>query len=355
MREPKVSIEDLFLENGVSFKENSSGELLLDKCFNCGRANKMYVHKDTGAFICFRCNEKGGPIKLISKTLSVSFKQAFSMLFGEAPPENISLDDGEDLAVMISGITSRKKTFSSGAPDPIQWPYYMKPLDDNDSDPINYLVGRGLTKEIIKKLKLRHWSFGKRVVFPVEVEGKLMGYLARDYTGKQIPKVLNSKGNFRSFSIWNYDNVKNSDELVICEGAISAIKCGIDRSIALLGKVATEGQVELLKRLKPKKVFICLDIGTDSEQYKIYQQLCIYFPNRIYKVDMPEVKLYKCNCGKTLEISKKDLVCSFCSEKLDRKKIDSSEYKDAGDYTFEEMQKIISSAKPFPSGPMSWD
>lgn len=356
MREPKVSIEDLLLENGVSFRENSSGELLLDKCYNCGRSNKLYVQKETGAFICFRCNEKGGPVKLIAKTLSISFKSAFSLLFGAAPPENITEDDVGDLTVMISGIISKKKNVKAEVPSPISWPSYMKPLSEKDKDPINYLLGRGLTVEVINKLKLRHWDFCKRVVFPVEVNGNLMGYLARDYTGKQTPKVLNSKGNFRSFSIWNHDNVKGSQDLVICEGAISAIKCGVDRSVALLGKVATDGQIDLIKKLNPKRIYICLDVGTDEEQYKIYQQLCLYFPQKIYKIEMPEVRIYKCDaCGSKVEISKKDRSCLNCGVALDQKKIDSSEYKDAGDYTFEEMEKIIFSAKLFPSGPLNWD
>jgi hypothetical protein len=355
MRELNVNIEDLFIEKGISYKENSSGELLLDRCYNCGRSNKLYVHKETGAFICFRCNEKGGPVKLIAKTLSISFKSAFSLLFGSAPPENITEDDIGDLAVMISGIISRKSKVKSDKPSSIKWPDYIKPLREKDRDPMNYLLGRGLTPDIILKLKLRHWEFCKRVVFPVEINGELMGYLARDYTGKQSPKVLNSRGNFRSHSVWNYDNVKESPDLVICEGVVSAIKCGINRSIALLGKVATEGQIDLIKKLKPKRVYICLDVGTDEEQLKIYQQLCIYFPGKIYKVDMPKIKIYNCDsCKSKIEITDKSISCENCGAGLIESKVNSAEYKDAGDYSFDEIDRIIISSKRFPSGPLSW-
>ena len=348
-------ISEIFSEVGIAYAETSSGELLLDKCYNCGRSKKLYVHNESGAFICFRCNEKGGPVKLLSKCINISFKESFKILFGVAAPERVTDDLDDELSVMISGIIKGKSRSTQEKPSEIIRPYYMSDLKETDLEPINYLKSRGLTDDVIKKLKLWHWKQGKRFVFPVVVNGNLLGYLARDYTDKQIPKVLNSKGNFRSFSLWNHDNVIGSETLVICEGAISAIKCGIYRSIALLGKVATSGQIDLIKKLNPKRIVICLDIGTEEEQYKLFQQLCLYFPGRIYSIKFPKIRLVKCACGKKNQVSdgEKDPLCS-CGQKLSKQKIESSEYMDAGDYSFEYMDKLISEAKPFTGGPMIW-
>lgn len=356
MKKLKLRMSEAFSEIGVSFLETSSGELLLEKCYNCGRAKKLYVHDESGAFICFRCNEKGGPVKLLAKTANISFKEAFLILFGSSLPEKLDDEIGDDdLEIMISGIIKRSQNNTKPLPTEIQRPYFMSDLTEKDLEPVNYLKSRGINEKTLASLGLWHWKSAKRFVFPVIVEGKLFGYLARDYTNKQSPKVLNSKGNFRSFSVWNHDNVKGSDVLVICEGSISAIKCGITRAIALLGKVATSGQIDLIKKLNPKKIVFCLDIGTDAEQYKLFQQLCIYFPGRIYNVILPKTKLVICSCGEKLRVNDgiESLFCS-CGIKIKKEVINKSEYLDAGDYTEVEMDELIKEAKPFVGGPFSW-
>ena len=323
MEEKKLSIDlaQLLEDNGIKFKENSSGEMIMDSCYNCGRAKKLYVQKETGVFICFRCEEKGNAVKLIAKYLNISFKEASIKIFGKegnivATRDILLKEIDEPLVLSLGGLLKKQEPL----PGAIELAPEFETLTKNHKEAYSYLIGRGYSEEDIEKLKLKilpYASFNdawkslearlkkdlsgselkeaikkiailnERIVFPLYVDSQIVGYVARDFTGTKQPKVLNSSGNFRSFYVWNFDNVMDSPELLIFEGTTSAVKGGINRSIALLGKAMTKGQARLLKRIKAHKVYICLDVGTDKEVLSIYEALSIYFPGKIFNLRLP--------------------------------------------------------------------
>ena len=439
-KELKADIATILEEHGVKFRLTTTGELIMDSCWNCGRAKKMYVSSETGAFICFRCGVKGPPVVILQKYAGMDYKDAMKALYGKGEKEYAGIksieEDDEELVpdnfkLSLTGLMKFKKTTGDiSLPDPIELAPEFKILT-KDSNPVafQYLVKRGYTEEIIEDLKLytlpyatfqEAWSkleqkYGKenkktisdiakiqgRIVFPLYVDNQIMGYVARDYTGTKEPKVLNSVGNFRSFSIWNYDLSKESPELVVCEGTTSAVKCGHKRSIALLGKTATPGQIRLIRQTKAKKLYLCLDIGTEKEQAEIYKALAIYFPGKIFKLNLPpviEIKSREIDDGEVQSL--KDLFkvelfvdrdtklvhfpysgkgdiyrqsgvdpklpsdqkrekLSFYLEKHGQSHLEGllfwlmfeGEYKDSGDYSFEEMNEFIQLSTPFSGGP----
>lgn len=430
-----VDLAVLFDDHGVKYRENSSGQLIMDECYNCGRSKKLYVSKEKGLYTCFSCNEVGNPVKLVSKYLDISFKEASKLLYGTAGKINASPtkvaeeEDDAPLQFNLGGLTKKTSSSDLQMPEPLKMPPELKLLGPEHAVPYKYLTSRGYTPEDIEDLKLlvlpfatfnEAWNavesrlkkeglsgeklksevklvvrYFERIVFPVYVDYNVMGFVARDYTGTKQPKVLNSAGNFRSFSVWNYDNAKNSEEMVICEGTTSAVKCRVNRSIALLGKVATPGQVRLIKKTKAKKVYLCLDIGTDNEIEKLYKSLSMIYPGKVYNIQLPPVIIPKIKISEelitkvnatfavnwsyesegnklTIEYPEKNAILGklHISNKLpsDEKKdqfwkkikqfnlgedvesqlawvVFESEYKDAGDYTHEEMDYFISQAK----------
>lgn len=333
MEDKKLIIElDKFLEDhGIKFKENSTGELIMDQCYNCGRSKKLYVSKETGQFICFRCEEKGNAVKLVAKYLNLSYKEAAKKIYGKdakiyASPTKLQEEEeaNEPMVLSLGGLQKlRKNTGDLKLPDPLQLAPELKTLGPEHTEPFQYLISRGYTPEDIAQLKLlvlpfatfnEAWQavegrlkkqglsgeklksevknivrYHERIIFPVYVDYNVLGFVARDYTGNKQPKVLNSAGNFRSFSVWNFDNAKESEVLIICEGTTSAVKCGVTRSIALLGKVATPGQIRLLKKMKAKKVYICLDVGTNKEVGNLYKSLSVVYPGQVYQIVLPSV------------------------------------------------------------------
>lgn len=437
-KELKIDISKVFDEHGVKYRENTN-QLIMDTCYNCGRSKKLYVNKETGVYLCFRCEEKGNPVKLFAKYLNISFKEAAILCYGKdsekiyASPKALEEEENaEPFVLSLGGLQKLKKRTQDLEIPPLDLPYGLKPLSPEMTEPWQYLKKRGYSDDDIFALKLlalpyksfqEAWSelekhFGKdkkdlikksailqgRIVFPVYVEHQIVGYVARDYTGEKEPKVLNSTGNFRSFSVWNFDNAKDSEELIICEGTTSAVKCGIKRSIALLGKMASPGQIKLIRKMNAKKVYICLDIGTDNEQDKLYKSMAGFYPGKIFKIELPpiidnkpnydltnidinkinqelNISLYyladtnqfrinyedKENCQRLAGIEskrsseeKKTLMHKFLNKtnKFSSEEIAfllwlifKGEYKDSGDYSLEEMESFIKQAKVFSSGP----
>lgn len=139
--------------------------------------------------------------------------------------------------------------------------------------------------------------FRNRVVFPVKILGKIVGYIGRDITGKQKQfKVLNSSGFSSSKFLWNLDNVMDAEYHVISEGIFSANSCGINNSVAILGKnVSSDGELldkfKLLSLGKAKKVYIYLDVGTKKETFElaeglsmVYEEVRVVIPPTIFKI-----------------------------------------------------------------------
>lgn len=120
-----------------------------------------------------------------------------------------------------------------------------------------------------------------RAVFPVNFNMKMIGYVARDIRPNPFVKVLNSFGLDSYGSFWNFDNAKNSKLIVITEGIFSAISCGIDRTIAFLGKGVSENnsRYELLKETMAENVCVYLDVGAGLEAKYLCLKLQAYFPD----------------------------------------------------------------------------
>lgn len=103
-------------------------------------------------------------------------------------------------------------------------------------------------------------------------------------------KVLNSGGPLTFAFSYNFDNVKLSEQLVINEGIFDSIKCGISRSCALLSKspVESSDKIKLLSRLNPDEVIVYLDNGAYADAVKICGYFSKKFKTRIV-VTKPEL------------------------------------------------------------------
>lgn len=394
--ELQVDLEEWLDDIGVAYRKNGTGELMLQKCFNpnCGGKEKLYINSKTGVYNCFKCGPrepeigKGSLFRLAKYLAHMNFEQALKFFY------HVSLEN--DKATMSSlmeedgDLLKKKKIKVQMVIESIELPSEFEPLNkDHHPDAWNYLLKRGIKESTIEKLGAfyaEHGLYGKRVININYIDDKPVGFVARDITNKSEKKVLNSPGKFRSFSIWNMGRVKNSEEIILCEGIFSAVQCGIDRSVALLGKTASDAQLDLIRQSRAKKIYICLDVGTDIEQETLYNNLVLYFPKQIYTIVMPDIlslKKYELSEELKLKIEKefsikfkyhenfknklripyvtkeklkksyklKSLILKnkFSPEELEILEFFAlkAEYLDAGDYSEEQMDELIKSAPLF--------
>lgn len=408
----KIKFPDFLDEHGIEYDETIGGEIKIIECPSCQKVKKLYVDPETGVAQCksASCSLVNGvsPFDLVIELLGVSRGEAYKICFGDSKDSDMEdIFDSEDMDDPFFGNNSNKRK-KKEKPQNIELPITAEDLDKTKhKEAWDYLINRGYTDEVIRKIgakimKYKSYSEGfadltrknyskedikrtlmyiNRIIFPLYINTEIKGYIARDFTGKvdKQYKALNSIGSFRSHYFWNYDNAKNSDVVVICEGITDALKCGIDRSIALLGTVATKEQINLLKTMNAKKIIFCLDVGTDSSKEKIYDQLMLSYPGNIYDIEMEPLFISKEKIDdeifKAIEeipISKnhrleyvsdntiymsyeiyEDIKKKIKSKwfNLDFKKtqelekfIKNGDYKDAGDFSLEEMEEKIQNA-----------
>ena len=288
------------------------------------------VNDDKEFYHCFSTGEHGNIFDFLMKTKSVGFGEAVKILAAEAgmqPYRFSNFDKKKDL---------RFQTYKNIFMDYSN--YFSEQLFINDNrDALDYLLKRGLKKNIIEEFKLGYvpWKnnfyqdllkkyseeeinftglyyksektkkyvdrFNSRIIFPVNnISGDTIALGGRIIKEGKHAKYINSpetefykKGNI----IFNLDKAKelrsNTEDVLIVEGymdVVSVYASGVKNVIANSGTAITERQINLIWKFFKKPV-ICLD-GDDSGQraaIRIAERLLplINENNKIYFSIMP--------------------------------------------------------------------
>ena len=121
----------------------------------------------------------------------------------------------------------------------------------------------------------------RRIFIPVfheDEDGKLImaGYQMRAIPSLSVceePKYYTAKGFAKSRVLYNLQNAKKHNIVVITEGITDAARVG-PQAISLLGKTMSEMQLELLcKQCKNSRAAVMLDEDATSSAYRIMTRL----------------------------------------------------------------------------------
>jgi hypothetical protein len=201
---------------------------------------RLGINIRNGAAHCFNCDFKGRHVQLlVLRRLQVQ-------------TEGLELE----------GVEAPVK-----APEPIALPKDFQVLDRTydvlDRQALNYLLKRGITRKQIIHNRIGVSLVGKlgyRIIFPVWVGKELKGLVARDFTGTQKPKYLNSGGDK-----YLYHFNPKARTCVLSEGAFKALRIArvLDDpeacSAALLGHDLTTIQLGQLLESKCERVILWPD------------------------------------------------------------------------------------------------
>jgi len=173
-------------------------------------------------------------------------------------------------------------------------PTYEGLVDISDN---HWIYERGFTKEILTTWECKQNAYGD-FVLPVKSEdSETLGWITRRI--ELSPKYLFSKGFKKSRALFGINNLMDTDVLFICEGALDAIWLRQNgyNGVGILGASISKNQIELLKKLKPQEVVLCLDNdeagkkGTEKATFDLedwFMISFIQFPKR-YK-DFQEIR-----------------------------------------------------------------
>jgi len=265
-----------------------TGKNYLGRCpFHNEKTPSFTVSSEKQIYKCFGCGEAGNVISFVMKTRNMAFPEAVKLL-GEKV--GIVVDDADSPGKSSATNEKFKRMYDIN----IQAARYFYTNLKRFKAPYEYLKGRGITDETIKKfgigfsldnwqgirsyLKQRGFSeeeilelglttknekgniydrFRNRIIFPVfNVSGRVIGFGGRVLDDSK-PKYLNSPETpifHKGTNLYGLNlAIKNNQArtVIMVEGymdVISLSQQGVTNVVATLGTALTEGQCKLLKR-----------------------------------------------------------------------------------------------------------
>lgn len=273
-RYPNFSLAEYLEDQGVIFKERLSNDHTefstnCPKCVERGESRpdtkgRLWVNPKKGTFFCYNCHWDGNLVRLIQHYSNANYEAALKILKGKTPNPlehlNFTL-----LQEMIDDEDDRESMSA------VDLPYGFKSFEEHPDESVftAYLEYRGIPLEYAVS---HGWGFtetgytANRIIVPCYQDDELVFWQARDvleeeheaWGTKEYRKVLNPRGVSANKVLYNFDNAKEYQEIVLVEGFIDAVKVG-DMAVATNGKHLHPAQMDLLTQTKAERICILWD------------------------------------------------------------------------------------------------
>lgn len=285
-------VEDKIIELLVSFLGDYSkqcGEWYSFNCPCCAEENfgepdnkynlEVKIDLDIngcGGFHCWKCGDTNGMrgtlVSLFKKYTNSETYNSFKNTVSEHRASSYyRISSDESLGDDITDI------------EYLSLPDGFKPIDKTSADckdAYDYLVGRGITDEIIHNFNIgyistnsKDYSLRKRVYIPsYDRFDNLTYWVGRDYTGKNKQKVKNPKRSKMEI-VFNEGKINWYEPVTLVEGPFDHIVT--PNSIPLMGKTLSEDYAVFTALVDKCRcgVNIFLDDDAIESAYKIYKLL----------------------------------------------------------------------------------
>jgi len=239
-------------------------------CPFCGEDRpdmRLYVNPETGLGDCKHCGTAFGPVKFVMAAEGCSMRQARELIDGQG--------DGY--------VRERPEV---GVAPSIPLPRVVPIADFPDAEA--YLFARRIPSEAVKRFGLCYCTTNievqdhvyrtkGRIIIPIYgADGRLASWQGRDITGKSKLKYLFPPGFKGAEYLYNAQAIpKNPDYLVIVEGVFDAIGwwlAGVKNVVATFGKKISSQQVEMVRSINPKMVFIAWDADAIDKKFDFMEK-----------------------------------------------------------------------------------
>ena len=244
---------------GLTFRSRKEDGSILYDCPDCGGRGKLELTRDHRLWYCHKCGEGG-------KTRS----------------------DPHDRKKWIVAGREQERTYTSEE---------FSPIEKTDDPRYRYLSEkRGLTPNMIHDLRPHSGGQWYIVYFPVyalDNDNSPVYFVGRSLFNDE-PKYRNPPlSQFplggKSKNLWGLHRLyKRTQSLVLCEGVFDAVWSR--NRVALMGRVISEHQVKIIRRIEPQEITVFLDGDAGKDSMLIAKILANRVSVPIWVVDTPRGK-----------------------------------------------------------------
>lgn len=261
------------------------------------------VSAEKQIFHCFGCGAGGNIFTFLMDIEGYSFIEAAKIL---AEKGNIPLDVEINKEQHRSSMPAGSEQMIEAHELLRKFYHHLLTHTNEGQEALEYLLNRGFTEEVIEKFQIGYsldsWDFvskflkkrglstelmeqagliiyrekdesyfdrfRNRVMFPImDYQGNTIAFSGRAL-GDDQPKYLNSPETpifNKSKTLYNFHqarpHIRKKEQVVIFEGfadCISAVRAGVENSVATMGTALTDQHIKLLKR-NTNQIIICYD------------------------------------------------------------------------------------------------
>lgn len=269
-------VKNLFQNYGIHTHTDSGNEVTIYCPFHQNKNTpSFYINKKTGLWQCFNpsCGKKG------------NFRQLYRQITGKAYGKNTNLDP----AALKKELENSLRPVIADQEITIDTLVVDYDSEDAKKKFISF-IERGLNIKTLQYFDVCFSEAKSRVVIPVRnASYKIVGLIGRATSTDQEPRYLYNTGFKRAVVLFNIQNAKNYDSVIVVEGSVDAMKvhqAGFPNVVATLGAQVSVQQVKLLKKYFDKIIiFSDNDDAGKAMKDAIISSCC---GKEIYSAEVPE-------------------------------------------------------------------
>ena len=227
---------DVLKQYNIAIQSQSGKEITIYCPFHQNtNSPAFYINVKTGLWQCFNpsCGKTG------------NFRQLYKHLTGKSFGGEFAIDPKALQRAIESGFEKNEDGKSLDI-ESIRIDY------DSELHLLQSLLDRGFKPAVLQHFEIGFSKVKDRVVIPVrDGSYNIVAFIGRAVHDYQEPRYLYSKGFKRADVLFNLNNAKRYDSVIVCEGSLDAIKvhqAGYPNVVATLGAKVSANQFTLLRR-----------------------------------------------------------------------------------------------------------
>lgn len=246
---------------------------------NGDRNPSASLNQETLLYNCFTCG--GGSIFwLVENVLDLTPSQAIAKV------KEYSTNVYVDYETFIDKL---KNNLEQGQPQgKLDVPIYSQNILNQWIQETEYMDSRGISREVQQEMKIGldnaslEWVTHNgnmqqitvpRIIIPHIFNGDLVGWQGRKLTtDPRVPKYKNSKNFPKAWTLYNYDNLDQDEELIVVESPMSVLKLkslGITNVVSTFGASISNYQIHLIRQFQD----VCIWMDGDAAGRKASSRL----------------------------------------------------------------------------------